>query len=293
MTIRRMAQLQYSGVMESLKDDTSNDGPQYNDVPYHKLISEVESNIDHEATLSKVPGPPPLRNAAPAPPPPSAPRVVSAGGQKAKPGGALPPPPPPLPPPPPPPKPMKGGMGDLMAAITAGKKLKSVQAREKAAPPPMTSIMDAIKQGQVNLRSVSQEELSSSRAPSTPQGGMMGDLFAAIAKRRENIESTENESSDDEWDDGDTFNDDSPLRPTQRPSMSMSTSAKRITFVQHMEQTVAACEHPDYVKFFQLLAKGVPDGVVKLKAEQAGLKASYLDDPNIRVPLTSIFSGVH
>ena len=60
-----------------------------------------------------------------------------------------------------------------------------------------------------------------------------------------------------------------------------------------MEQTVAACEHPDYVKFFQLLAKGVPDGVVKLKAEQAGLKASYLDDPNIRVPLTSIFSGVH
>ena len=50
-------------------------------------------------------------------------------------------------------------------------------------------------------------------------------------------------------------------------------------------KTVAASDHPDYAKFFDFLSKGVPDGVVKLKAEQAGLNATYLDDPQVQVPL--------
>ena len=155
-------------------------------------------------------------------------------------------------------------MGDLMAAIVAGKELKKVEAGEKAAPPPMTSIMDAIKKGKVSLTRVSEDEKAARPAPA-PAGGLMGDLFSAIAKRRANIEAVENdEDSDDDWDDDPT------------PSYSKSASPTK---------TVAASDHPDYAKFFDFLSKGVPDGVVKLKAEQAGLNATYLDDPQVQVPL--------
>ena len=301
MTIRKMAELNFAGVMESLKDDKV-DGLMYEDVPYYKLLGCTLSHIEEEAKVDTVPPPPPPplaggnqgapspgvssmpSSSPPPPPPPPVHGVPGSPPPPSLPGGAAPPGPPKvsmggllgaiqagtklkavkaLPPPPPRPQ-MGGGMGDLMAAIVAGKDLKKVEAGEKAAPPPMTSIMDAIKKGKVSLKRVSEDEKAARPAPA-PAGGLMGDLFSAIAKRRANIEAVENdEDSDDDWDDD------------PAPSYSKSASPTK---------TVAASDHPDYAKFFELLSKGVPDGVVKLKAEQAGLNATYLDDPQVQVPL--------
>ena len=167
-----------------------------------------------------------------------------------------------LPPPPPPPSARSGQM-DLLAQIAAGKKLKQVKKEEARKPPPMTSMLDAIKSGKVQLKSVSKDIEPKGVEPAAG-GGIMGDLFAAIAKRRANIETVDNDSdSDDEWDDGEAY------------STANSSSSN----------TIAASKHPDYKKFFDLITKGVPIGMVKLKAEQEGLNGEYLLDSERQIAL--------
>jgi len=100
------------------------------------------------------------------------------------------------------PPPAAGGGMSLMDQLKAGPKLKKTEQVVQDAPvaAPVNPLMEAIKKGQGQLKTVDPKDLEQQKRKSN-QGGALGAISAALDARREQIA----DSSDEEWDDDDEW----------------------------------------------------------------------------------------